>query len=149
MPSIVTRLGLLTAVAFLSACGDGRGDNQVARLEAGVLFRNDGPELDAVDPHLAGGAWTQTVTGDLFVGLMRRGPDGRPELALAERYDLSEDGLTWTFTLREAQWSDGRAITADDVVYSFSARGESGDGRSLCRGVRAGCERRRDPEWRG
>lgn len=119
MPSIVTRLGLLTAVAFLSACGDGRGDNQVARLEAGVLFRNDGPELDAVDPHLAGGAWTQTVTGDLFVGLMRRGPDGRPELALAERYDLSEDGLTWTFTLREAQWSDGRAITADDVVYSF------------------------------
>ncbi|MCR9128700.1 MAG: peptide ABC transporter substrate-binding protein [Alphaproteobacteria bacterium] len=119
MPSIVTRLGLLAAVTLLAACGEGREDAQTARLESGVLYRNDGPELDAVDPHKAGGAWVQAVTGDLFVGLMRRGPDGRPQLALAESFDLSEDGLTWTFSLREAQWSDGREITADDVVYSF------------------------------
>ena len=116
------RLVLIAAAAAgftLTACGDGREAAQIERLESGVLYRNDGPEIDAVDPHKAGGAWVQAVTGDLFVGLMRRGPDGRPELALAQSMEVSPDGLVWTFTMREAQWSDGRAITAEDVVYSF------------------------------
>ncbi len=114
------RLLGLASVLVLVACGENRDVTQVDRLDAGVLYRNDGPEIDAVDPHKAGGAWTQVITSDLFVGMMRRGPDGHPELALAEDFTLSEDGLTWTFTLREdIVWSDGRAITADDVVYSF------------------------------
>ena len=113
------RFTALAAVLVLSACGESRDAGQIDRLESGVLFRNDGPELDAVDPHKAGGAWVQPVTGDLFVGLMRRGPDGQPQLALAESFTQSEDGLVWTFTMRDAVWSDGRAITADDVVYSF------------------------------
>lgn len=82
-------LVLLSAVLGLTACGQGRQDAQIVRLESGVLYRNDGPEIDAVDPHKAGGAWTQAVTGDLFVGLMRRGPDGRPQLALAQSYEVS------------------------------------------------------------
>lgn len=113
------RLTAVTGVLVLAACADTGGAGQIERLESGVLYRNDGSEIDAVDPHKAGGAWVQVITGDLFVGLMRRGPDGNPQLALAESYTLSEDGLTWTFTMREAVWSDGRAITADDVVYSF------------------------------
>ncbi len=113
------RLTALAAVLVLTACGESRDAGQIERLESGVLFRNDGPEIDAVDPHKAGGAWVQTVTGDLFVGLMRRGPDGQPQLALADSFTQSEDGLTWTFTMRDAVWSDGRAITAQDVVYSF------------------------------
>jgi len=113
------RLTALTGALLLAACGQAGDAGQVERLESGVLFRNDGPEIDAIDPHKAGGAWTQAVTGDLFVGMMRRGPNGRPELALADMFDLSDDGLVWTFTLREAVWSDGRTITAEDVVYSF------------------------------
>jgi oligopeptide transport system substrate-binding protein len=113
------RLAALTGVIVLAACGQSGESAQIDRLESNVLFRNDGPEIDAVDPHKAGGAWVQVLTGDLFVGLMRRGPDGNPQLALAESFTLSEDGLTWTFTMRDAVWSDGRAITADDVVYSF------------------------------
>ncbi len=114
------RLLGLASVFVLVACGEAREVTQIDRLQSGVLYRNDGPEIDAVDPHKAGGAWVQVLTADLFVGLMRRGPDGRPELALAESFTQSEDGLIWTFTLRDdIVWSDGRAITADDVVYSF------------------------------
>ncbi|MEQ8406038.1 MAG: peptide ABC transporter substrate-binding protein [Oceanicaulis sp.] len=107
------------AAVLLTACGGPSGEDQPARLEAGVLYRNDGPEMSTVDPHLADGTWTQAVIGDLFVGLLRLGRDGEPAPALAERWTLSEDGLTWTFSLRQAQWSDGRAITAEDVVYSL------------------------------
>ena len=115
------RIILLSAAAavLLTACAGPSGEDQAERLEAGVLYRNDGPEMSTVDPHLADGTWTQAVIGDLFVGLLRRGRDGEPAPALAESWSLSEDGLTWTFSLREANWSDGRAITADDVVYSL------------------------------
>ena len=110
---------VLMATTALTACGEGRQNAQLERIEAGVLYRNDGPELNTVDPHQANGTWTQVVTADLFVGLMRLGADGEPEAALAESWDVSEDGTVWTFSLRDAQWSDGREITAEDVVYSM------------------------------
>lgn len=108
-----------TAAMILAACGEGREAAQIERLESGVLFRNDGPEINTVDPHQAGGAWNQTINGDMFVGLMRIGRDGEPGPGLARSWTVSEDGLLWRFTLRDAMWSDGRAITADDVVYSL------------------------------
>ncbi|MFP4518386.1 MAG: peptide ABC transporter substrate-binding protein [Oceanicaulis sp.] len=110
----------LLGASVLSGCGgETRTGTQTARLESGVLYRNDGPEMSTVDPHLADGSWTQTVIGDLFVGLLRLGRDGEPAPALAESWSVSEDGLVWTFRLRPAQWSDGREITAQDVVYSL------------------------------
>ncbi|MGJ3231228.1 MAG: peptide ABC transporter substrate-binding protein [Oceanicaulis sp.] len=109
----------LAAAAVLAACEDTRTATQIERLESGVLYRNDGPEMSTVDPHLADGSWTQTVIGDLFVGLLRLGPDGEPAPALAQSWSVSEDGLTWTFQMRAAQWSDGREITSADVVYSL------------------------------
>ena len=110
----------LAAALILTACSpDGGQDDQTGRLEDGVLFRNDGPELNTVDPHLANGTWTQVITADLFTGLMRLGPDGEPAPGLAESWTISDDGRVWTFNLRQAQWSDGRALTADDVVYSM------------------------------
>ena len=109
----------LGVAVILSACGGPGGETQIERLESGVLFRNDGPELNTVDPHLANGSWTQPITGDLFVGLLRTDATGEPGPALAERWSVSEDGLTWTFYMREAVWSDGKPITADDVVFSL------------------------------
>ncbi|XBQ16186.1 MAG: peptide ABC transporter substrate-binding protein [Oceanicaulis sp.] len=110
---------LLLAASALTACGESSTGGQLERLESGVLYRNDGPELNTVDPHQANGSWTQPITGDLFVGLLRLGPDGEPAPGLAESWEVSEDGLTWTFQMREAVWSDGQAITSEDVVYSL------------------------------
>ncbi len=111
---------ILAASAFaLSACGETSGDPQIERLESGVLYRNDGSEISTVDPHQADGQWASAINADMFSGLMRMGPDGEPAPGLAQSWTVSEDGLLWSFSLRDAVWSDGREITAEDVVYSL------------------------------
>ena len=66
---MLIRGSFLSAVLLLSACGAGGEDAQTARMESGVLYRNDGAEINTIDPHLAGGAWNFTVNGDMFFGL--------------------------------------------------------------------------------
>ena len=73
------------------------------------------------DPAAIAG-WDQGVIApNLLEGLFRLSPDGREiEPAIAESFDVSDDGTTWTFHLREgAKFHNGREITADDFKYSF------------------------------
>lgn len=69
-------------------------------------------QRNPVDQHLA----------DLiFDGLVRYGADGMPQPALARDWEVSEDGRTFTFTLREdARWHDGQPVVADDVAFTYS-----------------------------
>ena len=56
----------------------------------------------------------------IFDGLIRYGPDGQPQPALASSWDVSEDGRVFTFTLRDdARWHDGRPVTTDDVAFTY------------------------------
>ncbi len=57
----------------------------------------------------------------LFEGLTRMGKAGETELALADRVDISEDGLRYTFHLRKSQWSNGDSLTASDFAASWKA----------------------------
>ncbi|MGQ0569991.1 MAG: ABC transporter substrate-binding protein [Armatimonadota bacterium] len=58
----------------------------------------------------------------MFEGLVSYTTDLRPRGQLAERWDVSEDGLTYTFHLRRnVKWHDGRAFTANDVVFTAEA----------------------------
>lgn len=60
------------------------------------------------------------VLNDLFETLLSADPAGRVGPALAERWDVSADGLRYTFHLRpDARWSDGKPVTADDVVFGW------------------------------
>lgn len=60
------------------------------------------------------------VTRVLFNGLTKPGKDLAPSPDLAADWETSEDGLTWTFMLRDdVTWHDGEAFTADDVVFTF------------------------------
>jgi len=65
---------------------------------------------------------TTAITGRVFEGLTREnGITGRVEPNLAERWEVSADGLTWTFYLRkDVQWSDGRPFTAADVEFTYN-----------------------------
>jgi peptide/nickel transport system substrate-binding protein len=78
----------------------------------------------------------------LFDGLMRIGPDGLPEEALAESWEVSPDTTVYTFTLRAGvTWHDGTPLTADDVLFTLRAiqnRDFAGDpaAGALWRGVR-------------
>ena len=87
-----------------------------ADIEERVLHRGNELEPLSLDPHLAYITGERQIVSDLFVGLYQPDPTGRPILGLASGAQTSEDGLSWTFTLREAVWSDGRPITAQDVV---------------------------------
>jgi peptide/nickel transport system substrate-binding protein len=68
--------------------------------------------------------WNQTdrdIDRLLYSGLVRFNERGVPQPDLAENWAISADGLTYTVTLRAgAQWHDGAAVTADDVIYTFS-----------------------------
>ena len=74
---------------------------------------------ESLDPHLAVAAGTKEVMFNVFEGLMKPTSDGDLTPAIAESYDISEDGKTYTFHLRDAKWSNGDAVTAADFVFGW------------------------------
>lgn len=92
-----------------------------APAEDKVVFRiANGAEPESLDPAKIQGVPEHRIFETLFEGLVVYDPataDGVP--GLAESWEVSEDGMTYTFKLRKANWSDGTPITANDVVYSW------------------------------
>jgi len=76
---------------------------------------------DSLDPHKMVAAGTKEVLFNVFEGLMKPTSNGDLVPAIAEKYTLSEDKRTYTFSLREGvQFHNGEAVTADDVVWSLA-----------------------------
>ena len=89
-----------------------------AREEA--IYINVGPEPKTIDPTLNSAVDGSIYIQHAFEGLATRDKENKITRGVAERWDISEDGLTYTFYIREdAKWSDGQKITADDFVYSW------------------------------
>jgi oligopeptide transport system substrate-binding protein len=110
---------LLGAVA---ACGDGTPSGTAsAPGQPGmvVLHHGNAAEPGTLDPHLAGGTWENNIIGDLLMGLTTENAKGDPIPGAAERWETSPDGKTWTFHLRDHQWSDGQPVTAGDFVFAW------------------------------
>lgn len=88
--------------------------------ESQVLHRGNSEEPATLDPHRAEGVPAANILRDLFEGLVTTDPEGRLVPGAAGRWDISRDGLTYTFYLRdEGAWSNGDPLTADDFVYSM------------------------------
>jgi oligopeptide transport system substrate-binding protein len=86
-----------------------------------ILHRGIGPDLADLDPHLATGPGDHSVLSALFEGLITEDPkDLSPAPGVAERWQVSADGLTYTFFLRgNARWSNGDPVTAGDFLASW------------------------------
>jgi oligopeptide transport system substrate-binding protein len=84
-----------------------------------VLNRGNGAEPDSLDPAFAGTAMEANILGDLMVGLTTLDAAARPVPGIADHWETSRDGLTWTFHLRAARWSDGSKVTAQDFISSW------------------------------
>lgn len=84
-----------------------------------VLNRGNGAEPDSLDPAAAGSQPETNILGDLMVGLTTLDARGKPIPGMAERWMVSKDGLTWTFHLRKAEWSDGGPVSAQDFVAGW------------------------------
>ncbi|MFS2317376.1 peptide ABC transporter substrate-binding protein [Maricaulis sp. D1M11] len=106
----------IVSAAMLAACGGGSSSYDADSV---VLHRGNNVEPLSLDPHKASGQWENNIIGDMFIGLFTEDADAQPVPGMAESYTVSEDGLTWTFTLREALWSDGVPVTAHDFVYAW------------------------------
>jgi oligopeptide transport system substrate-binding protein len=111
----------LATLALLTLLGCSRRESAVeAGLRTQTLLRGNSTEPESLDPHLVRGAVEWTIVGALFEGLVV--PDQEtlePRPGVAERWEVSADGLTYTFHLRSnARWSDGAPVTAADFLYS-------------------------------
>jgi oligopeptide transport system substrate-binding protein len=84
-----------------------------------ILNRGNGAEPDSLDPAFAGTAMEANILGDLMVGLTTLDAAARPVPGIADHWETSPDGLTWTFHLRTARWSDGGKVTAQDFISAW------------------------------
>jgi len=104
---ILTAVMLLSVVSFASAESD--------RYLGVMLYTN----VMSLDTNLATDGDSFEVIADCIDGLTQMDADGAAQPALAESYDVSEDGLTYTFHLRDAKWTDGTPVTANDFVFAW------------------------------
>jgi ABC-type oligopeptide transport system substrate-binding subunit len=85
-----------------------------------VLRMANQGEPDTLDPHRTSTVVESNILRNLFEGLVVLDPAGNVAPGVAERWEVPEDGLTYTFHLRDnARWSNGAPVTADDFVYSL------------------------------
>ncbi|MDH4126725.1 MAG: ABC transporter substrate-binding protein, partial [Gammaproteobacteria bacterium] len=111
------RILLLLAVAIVaSACTEpGNVGPQVSTLHRGL---SSDPE--SIDPHKARSTQAAEVLRDIGEGLVGYSATGTLVGAAAESWTISDDGLTYTFRIRDnARWSNGDPVTADDFVFSL------------------------------
>jgi oligopeptide transport system substrate-binding protein len=85
-----------------------------------VLHRAGTDDPTTVDPHKAAYPGETTVISDLFVGLTTLDDKGAAIPGCAERWTISDDGLEWTFQLRNGlKWSDGTPLAASEIEWSL------------------------------
>lgn len=128
---------MLTAamlVGSLTACGNANGADSsaasdpssasseapAANTEGKQLAVQIGPDPETIDPALNSAVDGGNMLLHSFECLLTVGEDGNIAPGQAETWEVSEDGLTYTFHLREGlKWSDGSDLTANDFVYSW------------------------------
>jgi len=72
-----------------------------------------------LDPQKAELVFESAIIGDLMMGLTTEAADASAGPGMARSWETSPDGLTWTFHLRAANWSDGVPVTASDFVFAY------------------------------
>jgi oligopeptide transport system substrate-binding protein len=111
---------LLASVACGPGCGRRETRGEAAARNKILLFGN-GSEPGTLDPGAQAAAIEYTLHSALFEGLVNLAGDGRTIVpGVAETWTISPDQLVYTFHLRrDARWSDGTAVTADDFAFAF------------------------------
>lgn len=110
----------LVFVLALGGCRGGKTDNEQSSVEKDSIVVGIQNNLDSLDPHLATAAGTKEVLFNLFEGLVKPDKDGNLIPAVASDYKVSDDGMIYTFTLREnVKFHNGAVVTAEDVKYSI------------------------------
>jgi oligopeptide transport system substrate-binding protein len=116
-------LALTAAAGLFSACG--RQTEQAAAsgrtaTHRKVLLYGNGAEPQDLDPQIVTGSPEHRLALTFFEGLVTEDPQLGVQPGVAERWEVSDDGLVYTFHLRpDARWSNGEPLTAEDFVESY------------------------------
>lgn len=111
---------LFVASLFLAACGNSATTSKESKSTKQEIAVSTPGELSTLDSAQYTDVNSSDMIGQVSEGLYRLDKEGNPELAMAkEEPKVSEDGLTYTFKLREAKYSDGTPVRAQDFVYAF------------------------------
>ncbi len=111
--------GVLAALGGYFALRGGSREASRRAPDVGTFRLGNAAEPFTLDPTMSDATWEFFIIGDLMMGLTTEDRMARPIPGMAERWETSPDGLTWTFHLREAQWSDGMPVTADDFLFAW------------------------------
>ncbi len=84
-----------------------------------MLKLNLHSEPPTADPGLAEDSTSGAITRATFDGLTRTTEDGKPHESIAEKIEVSQDLLTYTFKIRDAKWSNGDPVTAHDFEFAW------------------------------
>lgn len=121
---------VLVGSLALTACGgedngstdEGKDDSSSKELaEEQVLKMNWNSEPPSLDPQISQDATSSRILNDTLEGMVRLDEEGVPKegSAMAETWEVNEDGTEYVFNLRDANWSDGEPVTAADFEYSW------------------------------
>lgn len=121
LPAIFVSTGLLLSGLLPFSPAQAADTEPLSSQHAPQVLRiANGAEPGSLDPQRTNGTWETRITRDLFEPLIAYAADGTLIAGLAERWEVSDDGLRWTFHLREGlEWSDATPLTAKDAVFAL------------------------------
>lgn len=112
----------------LCGCAGGKEGSDSSSIIVGIPQDLE----DSLDPHKVAAAGTKEVLFNIFEGLVKPSSNGEFLPAVAQDYEVSEDGLTYSFTLRsDVKFHDGTTVTPEDVQYSIERCADDGTGICL------------------
>ncbi|WP_377507958.1 peptide ABC transporter substrate-binding protein [Octadecabacter sp. R77987] len=125
--TLKSTLRATTAAALIAMGGAVWADAHATHPETGAALASDQSftysildDFPSIDPALVEDVEGASVARDLFEGLMTEDATGTVQPGVATGYTVSDDGLTYTFTLRQdAKWSNGDPVVAGDFVYGM------------------------------
>ena len=118
---------LTTLTVALSGCSGDKAEEDSSKITVGIP-----QDIDSLDPHIAEGAGTREVLFNVFEGLVKPDENGNLNPAVASEYTISDDGLTYTFTLRDGiKFHNGNPVTVEDIKYSIDRCAGAGEDEAL------------------
>lgn len=137
----ILALILFVMMFTLTACGDESADKKLS-----VMLSSNVVSLDTAQ---ATDSSSFEVIADCIDGLMQLDAGGNAIPAIAESFDVSADGMTYTFHLRDAKWANGDDVTAGDFVFAWRRHCQNANEYAYMLGSTVACVRNADAVVKG
>ena len=140
MKKIFLMLAVLLTMIFTGCGNDSDGETLKVMLGSNVVSLDTAQATDSA---------SFEVIADCMDGLMQLDAEGKAIPAIAESYEVSTDGKTYTFHLRDAKWSNGDDVTAGDFVFAWRRHCQKAEEYSYIMGATVACVKNADAVIKG